>query len=319
MKGYTPFQVLGLLKYNGDFSAAAESLPKPEKVVIETRGKLQESELMKILQGAKVDISKPVDKPPTILTIMESDGGTRIVYKRAFTLGNFSCIIGKAKSKKTFFLTMVTAAMLRGKNYTDKLSGDLPEDKNLVMYFDTEQGDYDSFNTIKRIETMSGNVRNLHAFNLRPFNPMERCQIIEYAFNVYGEKTGFCVIDGIADLATGINEEEEATRVASMMLRLTKVNNCHIATVIHQNKNDNFATGHLGSAIMKKAEILISVTKNPQDHHYSEVNCDMSRGVDFQAFSFMVNHDGIPEISEIEKNGKSNYYEAQEREYISPF
>ena len=319
MKGYTPFQVLGLLKFDGNFSRAAESLPKPERTVVETKGKLPEPELEKILSGAKIDVSKPVEKPPTILTVMESDGGSRIVYKRAFTLGNFSCIIGKAKSKKTFFLTMLTAAMLRGKTYTDKLSGDLPSNKNLVLYFDTEQGDFDSFNTIKRIEALSGTLTNLNAFNLRSFNPMERCQLIEYAFKVYGNKSGFCVIDGIADLATGINEEEEATRVASMMLRLTKVYNCHITTVIHQNKNDNFATGHLGSAIMKKAEIIISVTKNPQDNATSEVNCDMSRGVDFQAFSFRVNQDGIPEIEEGKQKSVGNYYDTQKEEFEAPF
>lgn len=319
MKGYTPFQVLGLLKFDGNFSRAAESLPKPERTVVETKGKLPEPELEKILSGAKIDVSKPVEKPPTILTVMESDGGSRIVYKRAFTLGNFSCIIGKAKSKKTFFLTMLTAAMLRGKTYTDKLSGDLPSNKNLVLYFDTEQGDFDSFNTIKRIEALSGTLTNLNAFNLRSFNPMERCQLIEYAFKVYGNKSGFCVIDGIADLATGINEEEEATRVASMMLRLTKVYNCHITTVIHQNKNDNFATGHLGSAIMKKAEIIISVTKNPQDNATSEVNCDMSRGVDFQAFSFRVNQDGLPEIEEGKQKSVGNYYDTQKEEFEAPF
>lgn len=298
MKGYSPFQVLALLRFNGDFSKAAESLPKPEKTVIETKSKIGESELEKILKSAMIDTRRQVDRPPTILTIMETDGGTSLIHKRVFTLGNFSCIIGKAKSKKTFFLSMITASMLMGKNYTNKFSGELPHNKNTVLYFDTEQGDYDSYNTIKRIETIAGTSTNLKAFMLRPFSPSERCQIVEYAFKVYGERSGFCVIDGIADLATAVNDEDEATRVASILLRLTKVYNCHIVTVLHQNKNDNFATGWMGSAIMKKAEIIISVTKSPQDNSYSEVNCDMSRGIDFNPFSFRINPDGLPEVTE---------------------
>jgi hypothetical protein len=170
---------------------------------------------------------------------------------------------------------------------------------------------------------MAETSHKLIPFNLRPFNPIERCQIIEYAFKVYGDKTGFCVIDGIADLANGINDEEEATRVASMMLRLTKVNNCHIATVIHQNKNDNFATGHLGSSIMKKAEIIISVTKNPQDSSYSEVKCDMSRSAGFEDFSFRINDEGFPEIVETQKKGsKANgtgFIEKEEQIENCPF
>lgn len=297
MKGYSPFQVLALVKYDGNFSRAAESLPKPNRITITTKGSLPELELDKILKSAQIDIKKKVEKPPTVISIMESDGGTSLTQKRLMTLGNFSCIIGKAKSKKTFFLTMLTASLLRPGNHGTKFIGHLNETKNTILYFDTEQGDYDCHNTIARIYRMSGNLNSFYGFSLRQYSPIERCQIIEYAFKKLGDYTAFCVIDGIADLAVGINEEEEATRVTTMLLRLTKVYNCHISTVIHQNKNDNFATGHLGSAIMKKAEIIISVTRDHSNNSYSEVNCDMSRGIDFNSFSFYINSEGIPEIS----------------------
>ena len=298
MKGYSPFQVLALLKYDGNFSRAADSLPKPERIITQTSGALPESELEKILGIAAIDLSKQVEKPPTIVSITESDGATSLRQMRLMTLGNFSCIIGKAKSKKTFFITMITAALLRPRDYGSKFVGHIKEEKPVIMYFDTEQGDYDCHNTIARIKRMAGHLPNVYAFSLRQFSPIERCQIIEYAFKKYGDRTAFCVIDGIADLAIGINEEEEATRVTSILLRLTKVYNCHIVTVIHQNKNDNFATGHLGSAVMKKAEIIISVVKDSSNSSYSEVNCDLSRGIDFSKFQFMVNDDGIPEVVE---------------------
>lgn len=101
----------------------------------------------------------------------------------------------------------------------------------------------------------------------------------------------------MADLSNGINDEDEATRVSTLLLRLTKTYNCHISTVIHQNKNDNFATGHLGSAVTKKAEIIISVTRDNSNKANSEVNCDMSRSIDFEPFLFSINTDGLPEIS----------------------
>lgn len=316
-KAYTPFQVLALLKFNGDFSRAAESLPYGKKTYLVSNEVLKESEIEKLLNKARIDLNSIPERPPIILTVVESDGATSITYKRVFTLGNFSCIIGKAKSKKTYLISMITAALLSKKGYTKKLNGNLPDNKNTVLYFDTEQGDYDCFAVISRIKTMAGTGQNLLAYNLRPFNPKERCQIIEFAFKLYGDKVGFCVIDGIADLAVGINEEEEATRVATMLLKLTKNYNCHISTVLHQNKNDNFATGHLGSAIMKKAEIIISVTKDNSNPYLSEVNCDMGRGVDFESFEFRINEDGMPEI--IDKNAiidniantKSNYYETE--------
>lgn len=320
MKAYTPFQVLSLIKYNGDFSEAAKSLvpDKPLPFSKPTPPAVKPSELEKLLAASRIDTKKSVPKPPTILSIRENSGTTS-TYKRMFTLGNFSCIIGKAKSKKTFLLSLLTASLLNSEA-SHKFYGELTNGKNVILYFDTEQGEYDSYNVIRRIEYMAGTNEGLNAFNLRPYSPAERCQIIEYAMEIFGSRIGFCVIDGIADLATGINDEEEATRVTTMLLRLSKVNNCHIATVIHQNKNDNFATGHLGSAIMKKAEIIISVTKSKDDKSAADVSNEMSRGVDFEPFQFVVNHEGIPEVTGaiIKKQPMKPSFETEQESEDSP-
>lgn len=294
MKAYTPFQVMALLKYNGDFKEAAKAVaPERTNTGITTK-KIDTTEIEKILNKSRIDTSRKIERPPVILSIKETNG-SQFIYKRLLTLGNFSCIIGKAKSRKTFLLSMISACALNN-DAVDKFVSEMPKDKDGVLYFDTEQGDYDCYNVIKRIETMS-NTRTMKSFALREFSPNERCAIIEHAFKLWGNETALCIIDGIADLAMAINDEEEATRVTSMLLRLTKQYNCHISTVIHQNKNDNFATGHLGSSIMKKAELLMSVTKAKDNKNISDVTCDLSRGMDFEPFCFTVNLDGIPEIS----------------------
>lgn len=296
MKSYTPFQVLALLKYNGDFKEAAKSLSESNNIVpkISVSKKIEPSEIEKILLRSRIDTSKPIPKPPTILSIKEQQAtSSRLV--RLFTLGNFSCIIGKAKSRKTFLQSLLTAATL-GADDTGMFISDLPEIKKDVLYFDTEQGEYDCQNVINRIEKMSNNRENIKGFSLREFSPLERCQIIEHAFELWGNKVGLCIIDGVADLANAINDELEATRISTMFLRLTKVYNCHISTVIHQNKNDNFATGHLGSSIMKKAEILISVSKSKTENGVSEVTCDYNRGVDFEPFDMFIDGEGIPKV-----------------------
>lgn len=292
---YSPFQVLSLLKYNGDFKEAAKSIA-PVSVTLPAQpktGKISQSEMDRILENARIDTSKPIEKPPVIISIKEQSG-TQTITKRLCTLGNFSCIKGKAKSRKTFLISLITAAVLNDES-VDKFVADLPTGKDGIMYFDTEQSDYDCANVISRIERMSGR-RLLKSFALREYSPLDRCDIIEYAFKKWGNETALCVIDGIADCAVAINEEDEATRVSSMLLRLTKTYNCHITTVIHENKNDNFATGHLGSSIMKKAEAIITVTKVKEIPNMSDVNCDMSRGIEFEPFSFVISADGIPKI-----------------------
>jgi len=303
---YTPFQVLSLLKYNSDFSECAKDLSNKYTPIKQIPKKeITDDKLKNILEKSIIDTKKVIEKPPIIFQIAEVSG-TSSILKRVFTLGNFSAIIGKAKSKKTFFLSMVSASLIKNTYYEGKLYGNLSEDKRQIVYFDTEQGYYDGWITANRIEKMSGGADYFGYFSLREYTPIERCEIIEYAFTKL-KNVGYVVIDGIADLATAINDEIEATRVTSLLLKWTKLYNCHISIVIHQNKGDNFATGHLGSSIMKKAEAVISVTKDSSSSFISHVECDFMRGAsDFNSFRFMINDNGIPEIMENEMKVEYN-------------
>lgn len=252
------------------------------------------------LNAAKVDPAIEAVKPEPIFQIRE-ESAMQFIFRRVFTLGNFSAIIGKAKSKKTYLLSAISACIIGKRLMWDKFQGGLNPDKDMVLYFDTEQGDWDSWNVVNRIARMAGgNYQDkFKAFNLRSFSPLQRCEIIEFALLMNGDQAGFVVIDGIADLATAINDEEEATRVVSLLMRWTKEYHCHIAIVIHQNKADNFATGHLGSAIMKKCEIILSVTKDTTDPYCSLVECTLTRGVDFKPFKLMINGEGLPVIDSV--------------------
>ena len=68
---------------------------------------------------------------------------------------------------------------------------------------------------------------------------------------------------------------------------------------------------------MKKAEIIISVAKNPDDRSIADVNCDMSRGIDFEPFSFEIN-EGLPRVCDFIKPVNKPIYET-EKENNCPF
>jgi hypothetical protein len=300
-KGYTAFQVLGLLKFNGDFNATAKSVaslmpqPEPKGQQYEKRvKKIPETELAKIIESVRINTSKKVERPPIILSIREREA-TQTVDRRAFTLGNFSCITGKAKAKKTFLVTMLTAVIL-SKVAGNKFIPTLQAGKDGILYFDTEQGDYDSWMVATRVEQMGGviNRNRLQAFSLRAYTPLERCQIIEAVLQQYGKDSALTVIDGIADLANAVNDEEESTRVVSLLMRWSKEYNLHIMTVLHQNKKDDFVRGFLGTIVMMKSEIIISIA-NKGD--YSEISCERSRSQPFNNFVMVVKN-GIPAVGD---------------------
>jgi KaiC/GvpD/RAD55 family RecA-like ATPase len=304
MKGYKPFQVIGLLDYNGDFKkfagelAEKYKLDRPKKEYKKEDKPIEINELKALLKKSFIDLDIPVAKPPIILKIREFNNGY-LYDNRLFTLGNFSAITGKSKSKKTFLTSIFLAAAVKRDLVYNKIGGQSVGSKENVILFDTEQSNYDAFVTAKRVEKLAGNNDVFSAFALREYTPKQRCQIIEYALETNKDYIGYVVIDGIADLATAINDEDEATRVVGLLMKWTKLYNIHITTCIHQNKNDNYATGHIGSSILKKAEAIISVTKDDKEMGRSQVECDMIRGThDFKPFNIDIDETGIPIISD---------------------
>ena len=302
-KAYTAFQVVTLLKYNGDFKQFAKELlqrnPKNEPKPVLKKEETTPDKLDEIIRKCYIDTEIPVIKPPVILRIKVKKG-MESIYTRVCTLGNFSAIIGKSKAKKTFLATMFMACATKGGELGYTIQADLPAGRPGVVMFDTEQSNYDAYIAAKRVCDMVGkNKSHFGSFDLREFSPLERCEIINRFIEKRSYGISFIVIDGISDLATAINDEVEASRVVSLLMKWTKIYNVHICVIIHQNKNDNFATGHLGSAIMKKSECIISVTKNCSDASKSEINCDYIRGaMEFDKFNIVIDDNGIPNISD---------------------
>ena len=290
-KAYTPFQIKGLLEYNKDFSKLAKDLAERygEKPKIKEKPKV---DLYEKLKKSIIDLSTTVEKPPTILSIRD-EVGTSTMDKRLFTLGNFSCLTGKAKAKKTFLSVLLNASLVKNNIMQNKLVANMPNNRRTVLIFDTEQSEYDAYNTGKRVSKLGGSENNFFVFSLREYSPMERCELIEYALDKFKNESCYAMIDGIADLSNGINDEEEASRVVGLLLKWTKIYNTHICTIIHQNKNDNYATGHLGSSILKKAEIIIAVRKQDDT---SIVENERGRGIDFDSFAFEITDEGLPRI-----------------------
>lgn len=236
------------------------------------------------LQRAWIDPGKDVPEPPVMLNI----GGIATL-----TAGNISTIIGKAKSKKTFFTMGLLSAISTGS--WGKLEGRITD--KTVLWFDTEQSIYHASRMVKRCHQLGAG--NIKAYSLRGYSPAQRVQLIESA--VYNTPDlGFVAIDGQRDLLTrGINDEEEATEITSKFLKWTADLGIHICLVLHTNKGDNNARGHIGTELINKSECVISVVKSEQDESISVVSPEYSRNMDFEPFAFTIGDDHLPIMEDI--------------------
>ena len=246
-----------------------------------------------------------VPKPPVAL--MQVINGMESILA---TLGNFSVVIGKAKSRKSFFISMITATILTDRLQYGMFKGCLTNDKRKVLYFDTEQGNYHVYRVVKRICDQLGitDHPDLEVYALRDLNTSDRLAGIERLIE-QTQNLGFVIIDGIRDLVSSINDESEATEINDWLLRLTAQYNIHIVTVLHQNKNDSNARGHLGTELINKAETTLSVTKHPKDNNISIVEPEYCRNIEPEKFAITV-VDGLPQITDIpaDKNNKFDVF-----------
>ena len=256
-----------------------------------------------ILEKLRINPLTEINEPPTYCSINN---------RPSLTAGNFSLINGKKKAGKTFLLGGIMASTINNSVQLDSIKGCLPAEKNAVLYFDTEQSQYHASRSIKRICTLTGNPNpsNLFSYGLRPLSPEERLKVIEAVISMT-PNVGFVAIDGIRDLLTkGINDEQEATELTTKFLKWSYDRNIHIVLLLHQNKNDLNARGHIGSEVVNKAETIISVTKNEKSNIFKVV-CEDSRDIPFDDFGFTINAEGLPVAIKLPETGQKKTADPQ--------
>ena len=255
------------------------------------------SELAIKLESYRIDVSEEVPPPEIAWEVRNDDSKDFTILG---TLGNFSLVKGKAKSKKSFFINMaIAAAVGEGAVLQDKFRCPLKEGFSDVLYFDTEQSRYHVQKAAKRICRQVGVdvPPNLTTFGLRKASPSERLKLVEYAIE-NTPNLGFVVIDGVRDLITSINDEGESTTMSSSLLRWTEEYNIHIIVVLHENPGSDKARGHIGTELTNKAETVIALEVDKSDVNISIVSAGFCRNKSFEPFAFEITADGLPRIVE---------------------
>ena len=132
---------------------------------------------------------------------------------------------------------------------------------------------------------------HLHFSHLRAIaDPEERRAIIRYAI-YHTPDVGLVVIDGIRDLMHDINSSTEATKLVGDLMQWTGEQNIHIQTVLHLNKGDDNARGHIGTELNNKAESVLLIARDNADADRSIVSPAIIRSKAFHPFAFRLSED----------------------------
>ncbi len=214
-----------------------------------------------------IRLSTPPVKPKTVF---------RFQYEPMAAAGNLICITGGAGTGKSNY----AAAMLAGTLNTvmeevDTLGVQVTPnvEQKAVLLFDTEQSGYQSYENLQRLLQRAHVEQQpdyLTVANLCPVPRMERKALIERTLEIAARRHGgvYClVIDGLADLISSANDEEEAVQIVEWGHRLAEQYGMVFISIVHTAGLPEKVRGHLGSELTRKASAIvdIEIDKKTQD------------------------------------------------------
>jgi len=218
--------------------------------------------------------------------------------RKALSLGNFSVISGKPKAGKGFTLSLITDGFLNGNDIIDSEHSD----RKKVVHIDTEQSGRHAQRLTNTVGKLGGNNDLIDGYWFRGVPPEELIEATGIIIKNHHKEASIFIIDGIRDFASkGVNDEEGSTRIFNKLLDWTQLYNVHLIVVIHQNKQNNLATGYLGGDMVKKAELHLTVTKDKGSGTHT-IEAEDTRDAPIDSITFMLDNDIKPVIVDGKKN-----------------
>jgi len=291
---YRPYAVYAVLEHDGDYSAACKDLKRqgygtaqegqksglkealsggtavdPRKSLEraqEAKSKEQQEaeELSLIEKLAKVEFW-PGPEPEDEICLFELSG-IEIAH-----VGNHITLIAPIKSGKSAFVGAILAATCGAGSESDLL-GLSPTNRSgkAVIHIDTEQSRNDHHRLLTRSLRRCAVDRvpdYLLSFCMTGWEPKEIQQSIEFLAERASEAFGgihSIIIDGIADLISSPNDEEESNTLERWFRTLSIKHHCCGIGVIHQNPGSEKSRGHLGSQFERKSETVLILEKKEE-------------------------------------------------------
>jgi hypothetical protein len=254
------------------------------------------------LQKFQVKVTDEVPMPEIVLSFCDTNGNNK---RMVMTRENISCVTAQAKVGKTFLVKLILSAVLKKGVFQNRLVSELPENRDKILYIDTEQSKYHVKLGLSHIKEMltTEHEHELNKMNVYQFDAVSTSKRLEYVqWLIYNTKPDFVVLDGISDLALDTNNLKEADELVTNLRIWATENNCHILNVIHQNPNDiqTKMKGHLGTKLQDKSEIVIGVSVDKENENNRIVQSLASRNRKPEPFEFTISENGLPIINEFE-------------------
>lgn len=242
---------------------------------------MTEEELNTLTSACAIIHGKKYPMPDYLISV----GGTPTM-----PIGDIQLLKAKPKSGKSFVATLLASVVLGAR--FDCLKP-LKDDAR-VLYIDTEQTVANVAGIDRRIYALNGWDTPSGRFRLLAIATVPMQQRMELiAHNIRCHRPSLTVIDGIADLIPDFNDIAQSRSLMQYLSALAKQYSNAILTVLHENKENSNAKGHLGTEAKQKASDIYSVTKASGIITVSQAETDC-RNIPVPPFSLYIDNNGMP-------------------------
>lgn len=220
-----------------------------------------------------------------------------------FPRGELVALTGRAKSGKTFALSIIMAMAVVSELLSFKRKDVAPLK---VLWYDTEQSKQSTLDILKNriiplFHLAEGTnaefpTDNFFIFNVRESDRKDRRALLNAAISHY--QPDMVIIDGIRDLVDDINDGIAALDIMEELMRTAQQHKCCIVCVLHQNKasESRDPRGWLGTELLNKAFDVFATEKlMPQRIFKFEQLYTRKYDIE-QSLYFEVGDDGLPII-----------------------
>ena len=224
------------------------------------------SETMSALKSCEVDFNNPPPVAQMVVSVNDVPLGTQ---------GNILCITGGEGTGKSNYVTaLIAGAIGQSDKNKDKVMDTLGvsvcenSKRKAILFYDTEQSEVQTYKNITNLLRRCGREtmpEYLKAYCLTGMSRKERLQAIIQSmdkFHYQFRGIHMVVIDGIADLIKGANDETESIAVVEELYRLAGIYNTCIVTILHFIPSGLKLRGHLGSELQRKAAAILLIEKD---------------------------------------------------------
>ena len=215
------------------------------------------------------------EKPDTLLKMYSGKKNSlgQNIMTEYFTVGDISAIVGRSGNGKSNLIGLIVSEMLNNTN-TENFQSQLKKDSPIILV-DTEQSEYDVWRITQKVMTISGLSEEAVSNRL----VVKRTEPLTAAFRkklvldlIRLEKPQLLILDGVADIVTSINDEQEAKEVVAEIRSAAQEHGVHIVGMIHssdKNTQSSEAMGWIGTVWKHKSEGQMNVVRTKEQFNVS--------------------------------------------------